>query len=153
LFCIQLNIGWGFKFRQGATDFALKIAQTSSWAHPACNLMCTGGKTAGRDSDHIFLAPRRIVGGGIPPLPHSTCVACVGATLHFLPFLPKERLCMKSIDCFQVRVLFVQTHAHARPSALSPSLTRLNSPLEATVLCVEHEDSSPCSQDPATGHI
>jgi hypothetical protein len=97
----------GFKSRQGATDYVLPVAQTGCGAHPACSLVCTGGKNSWGEMLIIFLAPRWRVNGGIPPLPHSTSMAWIGATLHFLPFLPVERLHIKSYDCFQVRVLFV----------------------------------------------
>ena len=85
--------------------------------------------------------------GGIPPPPpHSTGMAWIGAALHFLPFIPKE-------SCIKVSIVFrCVFYSYERTHARSPSLSRLNSPAEASVLCVERQDSSPCSQDPATGH-
>jgi hypothetical protein len=37
----------GVQIPEGGKNFVFQIAQTGSWAHPACNLVCTGGKTAG----------------------------------------------------------------------------------------------------------
>jgi hypothetical protein len=82
------------------------------------------------------------VSGSIPPLPPSYGLHRGISTLFI--FSTKIKVVYKMYRFFSV--------PSPRINARSPTLTRLNSPPEASVLCAEREDSSPCSQDAATGH-